>query len=564
MLCNESGDSDKTPLLTFRALLSSSKIDDRDSFINIWESKDTSDFLLFSVGPSTSIIETENKLHDFHVKYSSKAQGECLNNGFMLPNNTCVCPPYFTQSDCSQMTCLNSGIQATNFRCSCPPGYIGRFCEQMGCMAAFDSEFDFKKRSFVIVLNIIRDASFMITTVQSTVNNLLQSRAGHYNNFILSTYYMNSQLSNYFSYTSITTNFTVFQNQLSSVYANKDGQNKKQPTLSAINSALTKQSQITPKSDIYVFTLSPPSDYSTTDPYTESSTSAESILSRTVINWGHSVYTILGQSALSPFNETDPAINAFKNIAAISNGEFIYVASRTSDAARAFQSIFALNLYPETVASQRNFNCSTPVSVSIVNGAYDTGIFIYTSGIGITVTYNGAALTANATYGDFQVFNQGYSDSRATITIGGSTACSYRIFTSSLESVIPGFAATTQVDISKSYPSAYIPVFPVARIVSSSPPNLLHFYAVSQSGDALLADGGEAQNARSDCNFPFQFQSWNCSERAFFSKFTYTESSGTTTRMIPSVCFTPSKNDVIVKVDIINPFQFIVILLISH
>jgi hypothetical protein len=66
----ESGDSDKTPLLTFRALLSSSQIDDRDSFVNIWESKDTSDFLLFSVGPSTSIIETENKLHDFHVKYS--------------------------------------------------------------------------------------------------------------------------------------------------------------------------------------------------------------------------------------------------------------------------------------------------------------------------------------------------------------------------------------------------------------------------------------------------------------------------------------------------------------
>uniref|UniRef100_A0A914PG45 EGF-like domain-containing protein n=1 Tax=Panagrolaimus davidi TaxID=227884 RepID=A0A914PG45_9BILA len=303
------------------------------------------------------------------------------------------------------------------------------------------------------------------------------------------------------------------------------------------------QSQITPKSDIYVFTLSPPSDYSTTDPYTESSTTAESILSRTVINWGHSVYTILGQSALSPFNETDPAINAFQNIAAISNGEFIYVASRTSDAARAFQSIFALNLYPETVASQRNFNCSTPVSVSITNGAYDTGIFIYTSGTGIIVTYNGAALTANATYGDFQVFNQGYADSRATITIGGAPTCSYRIFTSSLESVIPGFAATAQVDISKSYPSAYIPVFPVARIVSSSPPNLLHFYAVSQSGDALLSDGGESQNVRSDCNFPFQFQSWNCSERAFFSKFTYTESSGTTTRMIPSVCFTPIYRD---------------------
>uniref|UniRef100_A0A914YCU3 EGF-like domain-containing protein n=1 Tax=Panagrolaimus superbus TaxID=310955 RepID=A0A914YCU3_9BILA len=238
---SESGDADKIPLLTFQALLSSSELENRDAFINIWESKDTSDFLLFSVAPTSSEIhESENKLHDFHAKYSQKSPGECLNNGFMLPNLTCVCPPYFTQSDCSQMTCLNSGIQATSFRCSCPPGYIGRYCEQMGCMAAFDSEFNFKKRSFVIVLNIIRDASFMITTVQSKINSLLQDRAGYYNNFILSTYYMNSKLSNYFSYTTITTNFTVFQNQLSSVYANKDGENKKQPTLSAINSALTK------------------------------------------------------------------------------------------------------------------------------------------------------------------------------------------------------------------------------------------------------------------------------------------------------------------------------------
>ena len=64
----------------------------------------------------------------------------------------------------------------------------------VGCMAAFETEFDFSKRSFVIVLNIIRDAAFMINNVQDAVINLVGNRMGYYNNFIVSTYYMNSKL----------------------------------------------------------------------------------------------------------------------------------------------------------------------------------------------------------------------------------------------------------------------------------------------------------------------------------------------------------------------------------
>ena len=129
---SESGDPALTPLVSFKALLSSAALVDRDAFITVWESTDTSDFLLFSVGAASPDKTFYSKgLEAFQAKYTRRAQGECLNGGFMLPNNTCVCPPYFnTASDCSQMTCLNSGIQSTSFRCSCPPGYIGRFCEQ--------------------------------------------------------------------------------------------------------------------------------------------------------------------------------------------------------------------------------------------------------------------------------------------------------------------------------------------------------------------------------------------------------------------------------------------------
>ena len=215
-----------------------------------------------------------------------------------------------------------------------------------------------------------------------------------------------------------------------------------------------RQSSITPKSDIYVFTLSPPSDYSPNDPYYEASVTAETVLTRTVLSWGHSVYTVIGKSTRSPFDDSAQSLTAFKNIAAISNGEYINVGTTTSNAAKAFQALFGLNYYPETIAAQRNFDCSTAVSVKVTIGHFDTGIFIYTTGAGITVTYNGAALTADASYGDFQVFRGGVNDTSATITVGGASSCSYRIFTSSLDSVVAGFAASTMVDVSKAYPSA--------------------------------------------------------------------------------------------------------------
>ncbi|KAE9549229.1 hypothetical protein FO519_007554 [Halicephalobus sp. NKZ332] len=552
----ESGEELNQPTISVRTVITTSALEDRDEFIKIFENKipQNPGLYLFSVGELT-----ENKIVDysaldvFHKKYSSRAPGECLNRGFMLPNNTCVCQPYYYGSDCSSQTCLNSGIISQNFRCSCPPGFVGRHCEQLGCMSAYDSEFDFRTRSFVTVFNTKKGTSFFLSRVIQAINQVVPPRAGYYANYILSVYYQDSSSGPFFSYTYLTTNYTDFLNMLNTQVQIHDGGNN-QPTLSAVNKALLTNNAIAPRSDVYIFVNSLLSDFDSSDPYMESSTTAESLLTRTLLNWGHSVYTVLAQNPLAPFNDSDSSVfTGFNNIAAVSNGEFIYVGNDTSSAGTAFQTVFRFNFMPETLDVRRGFDCSSAASVDIKAGPYDSGIFVYTTGPGISVKNGGNDVAANGTFGNFKVFLVGLNISSASLTIQGSgSGCSYRVFTSSSETVVLAYSRNYQlVDASSNYPTSAIATYPVARIISSVNQSSLIFKAVSLSDPSsdLFNGGGTVlgNSARSGCNFPLSFSAWqNCNAGVFASVLQYIEDDGgaeSTVRVRPSVCYKPIPRD---------------------
>ena len=215
---------------------------DRDEFIETFKNQipQNPGLYLFAVRELEHYDKIDRSGVDlFQRKYAQKAAGECLNRGFMLPNNTCVCQPYYFGVDCSNQTCLNSGIISQNFRCSCPPGFIGRHCEQLACMAAYDSEFDFTKKSFVIVFNTRQGTSLLVNRVSTAISQVLPNRIGYYANYILSVYYQDSGATPgvYISHTYFTTNYNDFMTILGSQIQIHTGGDD-QPTLTAVNRAL--------------------------------------------------------------------------------------------------------------------------------------------------------------------------------------------------------------------------------------------------------------------------------------------------------------------------------------
>lgn len=291
------------------------------------------------------------------------------------------------------------------------------------------------------------------------------------------------------------------------------------------------------------------SDYDTSDPYQESSKTAESVLTRTLINWQHSVYFLTAQNTLSPFNETDPSIVGFTNIAAVSNGEYIYTGGDSSAAGSAFASVFKYNFYPETIAVRRGFDCSTSATFDVTVGPYDSGLFVYTTGKGITLNMNGAAVAANATFGNLQIFKIDTNTSTSLTISGQDKSCSYRAFTSSSEAIVLGYSKNFNlIDVSTSYLTTSIPTNPVARIVSSGSYSSLMLIAVPLNDPTTtmnnLGSVTPDNNVRSDCNFPLHFTQWKSDKTGPFAAVLTLKDDATvprdTVRIRPGAIFSPS------------------------
>lgn len=98
----ESGEEIGKPTISVRTLISSDVLKNRDHLIQIFESKLSTiqGLYLFAVKETPKNFIEKSGLLNFYKKYANRANGECLNRGFMLPNNTCVCQNYYSGSDC--------------------------------------------------------------------------------------------------------------------------------------------------------------------------------------------------------------------------------------------------------------------------------------------------------------------------------------------------------------------------------------------------------------------------------------------------------------------------------
>uniref|UniRef100_A0A7E4WBE0 EGF-like domain-containing protein n=1 Tax=Panagrellus redivivus TaxID=6233 RepID=A0A7E4WBE0_PANRE len=531
----ESGIEEGFPAISLSAHVDIPSLNSRDAFVKVWEESKHPDLLLFSVYQTENALPEVDGVHRFHAKYAAKAVGECANNGILLPNATCICPRYFSGDDCSLQTCLNGGIISTSRHCVCPPGFTGRHCEQLGCTPYYDSEFNFTTKSFVLAVNLKFDTAFLLSSINSGLADALVNNSAQYSNYVLITYVM----SGYKLFSQIKTVDTAanFLGNFSSIYPN-DG-DILQPHITAINAGLTVSTHIRPRSDIYTFWVSQPSNDTTYNPYDLSKNSGETVLTKTLLNWGHAFYTV------TPYSETAATTVAFKRLSAISNGEYINLGTRTSNAGPILSALIKNNINAQTIEVYRNFNGTA----NVVIGKTPTPVIVYTYGPSLTLTVQGSAASPVATYGSFSIYNVDASASsvvaQATTTGNGA---SVRAFTSSLNSVVIGYAKNTIIDVSSNFPTALIPQTVVGRIIDPNANLSVSSIVIADLYDTARTNEVSRTvqpNSTRDCNFPTVYgaltDSNSCTAgEAILVSVTYDTVNGDTVyRAIPSVCFQP-------------------------
>jgi hypothetical protein len=66
----------------------------------------------------------------FDVNWINTIFKVCQNNATINDEyGTCMCPPLWTNVDCSSPICLNGGTNDANAVCNCAPGYYGSNCQ---------------------------------------------------------------------------------------------------------------------------------------------------------------------------------------------------------------------------------------------------------------------------------------------------------------------------------------------------------------------------------------------------------------------------------------------------
>ncbi|KAK6034996.1 hypothetical protein COOONC_27500, partial [Cooperia oncophora] len=175
------------PTAVFHGYLTTPSSLSREQIITqVTESDDLKLYYLSKIGrlPSTSVDEELPAVYN------------CSNGGILLPNTTCVCPPFVSGPQCDIISCQNFGILDKG-RCTCPPGFYALNCEARGCLPSVEANLDTSRQSFILVLSLRSSMGYdlhqLIDQLPIWISDIGKAAPGLIDNYIVTTYLQYSE-----------------------------------------------------------------------------------------------------------------------------------------------------------------------------------------------------------------------------------------------------------------------------------------------------------------------------------------------------------------------------------
>uniref|UniRef100_A0AC35UAW0 EGF-like domain-containing protein n=1 Tax=Rhabditophanes sp. KR3021 TaxID=114890 RepID=A0AC35UAW0_9BILA len=498
-------DQDSLTTVIFTAQLTVSDDVTRQSIINLIQKDDKFEVTIFTLKETDQKINLKAIKQVTH-KFSEDIIpfGSCKNGGVELPNAVCVCKKYFYGQDCSQSACLHSGIQGvgSSFRCSCPNAYMGLHCEALPCLASTQDQFDFTQQSFILVLSLRDSMTSVYGTTLSAIFTQLQTITTQtpnlYANYILTTYhsynkvvYLNTQ-----TYPDINSFATALG---AIVFSSGDYQ---QPSLTAIYNAISSQTLMKSRSNVYVYGDNVASDSTGYDP-SVTSTSMESMVVNSAIDWNLPIYIILtNPNSNYAFDKNADGFNVYSRIAMATGGEFYYFNLDYPSVADFSNRLFPILVQSDVIVFANQYQSlpagsPLPLHTDVAFG----DLYITTYG---KMTIQG--MTPTDTVGGLINIYKLDNTAAQTLTLISSDVSNYHVYiTNKQTTAFLGFTGNTQTDITTTRITQSLPLSPVATVGGTSVYSKLEFSIHSSTDSNVITYSESNGNTRPGCSLNTAF-----------------------------------------------------------
>uniref|UniRef100_A0A7I4YRC2 EGF-like domain-containing protein n=1 Tax=Haemonchus contortus TaxID=6289 RepID=A0A7I4YRC2_HAECO len=518
------------PTAIFHGYLTTSSLYSRDEIIAmITKGDDVKLYYLSKIGslpPSRGIEE-------------SPAVFNCSNGGILLPNSTCVCPPFVSGPQCDVISCQNFGILDKN-RCTCPPGFYALNCETRGCVPSVQSNLDTTHQSFILVLNLRSTMAYdlhqLINQLPIWVSDIGKAAPDLIDNFILNTYlqYKNS----YYMKNEIFTSSDALLDYLNGVVISTGDTD--QPTISAINSVQSFSSLMHPASVVYVFADSAASDATSFNPKLSSS-SPEMLAIQRTLAWRNKLAIFLSETDSDPVDYFGDYFDGFRRLVRATQGDLI-VFEKTS-MTELIDQLLPYYYQMENMATLYGVNPQDDIEVPI-RADYDSQVvYILVTAENATVPgvldQNGIQPKTEASGKYYKLIRTtATATTMITVTAKKQSSVNIRVWINSPNTVFIGSSSDPAVDVGSTVVSSEIDAYTTAYVGGfTSITNLTYArYDVAGKPIGLVLNANLSREP--DCTFPYIFpsQPGGCMPGAFVQELTFSDGSNTFRRMVPGFC----------------------------
>ncbi|VDO20396.1 unnamed protein product [Haemonchus placei] len=242
---------------------------------------------------------------DMKLYYLSRISRECLTSGS---------PPPFRgiEESPAVFNCSNGGILLPNSTCVCPPFISGPQCD----IISVQSNLDTSHQSFILVLNLRSTMAYDLHQLINQVKSMSRMIPRLSDSVVSATNLENS----YFMKNEIFTSSDALLDYLNGVVISTGDTD--QPTISAINSV--HSSLMHPASVVYVFADSAASDARSFNPKLSSS-SPEMLAIQRTLAWRNKLAIFLSETDSDPIDYFGDYFDVFRRLVRATQGDLIVI-----------------------------------------------------------------------------------------------------------------------------------------------------------------------------------------------------------------------------------------------
>ncbi|CAD5229330.1 unnamed protein product [Bursaphelenchus okinawaensis] len=486
--------------------------------------------------PYIAPIKTPSAPSLFNTRLSSYFELEvtdCVNGGVLLPNATCVCPSYFTGTNCSRIVCEHQGVPIRG-ECYCPPGYVGKHCETLPILPVSKSSFDFSNKSFVLVLHNSLTMAQKMNDIATYLYELKDKTEvlSQYFDFVLVTFAKDG-------YSLI---HTVHQAQnidrfidyfVGTSVVNADA---RQPVLTQTVHALLHEGFVLPKSNVFVVSDALASDsFSTSN--REDNTNPENLLLKSTLHWQHSIHVILADKSKNEPHPSNPgaSLDALKRASHRSNGEFVRLPYAKNTVSTALKIIVEAQHKANTVALAREkTDASGQLQLSIKENGY---VYLIVYG-DVTVIAGAVQLSPEFSTNQFSLYKVESNRSSIKFTSNNNSTWGYRAVAKSDSAVSTAFTSEELTEATANYATQGLPNMAVVRPLNLDVDTIT---TKMLSTDSNVIAETQYNKRVIDSNFPYVAKKTvECTPGPLLLQVEIKTKSGDNfVSLIPSFCFEP-------------------------